>query len=179
MKNLPHLRAVGLALAVVSMAGCASHWHHPVEADGTYCHRLGTLRTSTCTPQAVPSDQADLDAKRFAADREALTVYVVRQHWADARHVVPFTVDGGSPVQTVPESFVRLRLPPGSHRLALTWEGQTAELSLDGKAGDVRFIQLVGEARASGSTYLWNADSEADARQQTMKARLVADLAVR
>lgn len=179
MKNLPHLRTLGLALAVASMAGCAGHWHHPVEADGTYCHRLGTLRTSTCTPQPVPSDQADLDAKAFAADREALTVYVVRAHWADGRHIVPFTVDGGSPVQTVPDSFVRLRLPPGSHRLALTWEGQAAARSVEGQAGDVRFIQLVGHTRASGSTFQWSADDEADGRLRAMKARLVADFAPR
>lgn len=168
-------------IALVQLAGCMTKPLQPVRDDGTYCFRIGRSYrpTLTCTTQPVPSTTADLEAKRFEPDPSALTVYLVRHRWGDVRNQVLVTVDEGTSVLTVPESFIRLRLPPGSHRVALTWEGKTATQEVDGKAGEVRFIQLAGSVWSWGSSYVWAAVERGDAQQRALKSRLIADIASR
>jgi len=175
------LHSVLMGLALVPLAGCMTKPLQSVREDGTYCHRIGKSYrpTLTCTTQPVPSATVDLEAKRFEPDPNALTVYVVRHRWGDAVNQVPVTVDEGTTVLTVPESFIRLRLPPGSHRVALAWEGKTATHEIDGKAGEVRFIQLAGSVWSWGSSYVWAAGERDDARLRALKSRLIADIASR
>jgi hypothetical protein len=82
-------------------------------------------------------------------------------------------------VLTVPESIVRLRLQPGKHELAVTWDGKSATHAVEGKAGDVRMVQLAGSLYAWESGYVWEAGDSEDARRRALKSRLVADLVIR
>jgi hypothetical protein len=62
---------IGLAaVGLVPLSGCMTKPLRPVNADGTYCYRIGkSYRPKlTCTPTAVPTDAAEADAKRFEAD---------------------------------------------------------------------------------------------------------------
>ena len=104
---------------------------------------------------------------------------MVRHRWQDKRNQVTITVDQSSSVVTVPESFARLRLQPGSHTLAVTWEGKTATQSVVGKAGDVLFVQLAGADWSWGSSYVWDTVDAQDAKQRALKSRLIADIPAR
>jgi hypothetical protein len=147
--QLPQRRTLLLGLAMVGLAplsGCMTKPIRQVNADGNCCYRIGkSYRPKlTCTPTAVPTDAVEADAKRFEADRASLTVYVLRRRWGDASMVVPVTLDGTSGVATIPESLARLRLKPGAHRLSAQWEGRSVDISFQGRAGDLRVVELVG-----------------------------------
>ena len=75
------------------------------------------------------------------------------KRWADAVNRIDMRVDGVAPVTTVPESLVRLRLAPGRHRLALSWNGIDVTTVVEGRAGEVRFVEIVGSVWAWGSSY--------------------------
>ncbi len=169
----------GLAIGVLALSGCACPWERPARADGTYCYVLGKVRNSVCTVQTVPSIDADRQAKRFQPDEQAFTLYVVRYRWADASRRVPVTIDTGSEVTTVPGSMVRLRLKPGTHRLSFTWQGETKVQTVEGRAGDVQFIQLVVSSWSWSRTCEWDSAHPDDARARALKTRLVADFDLR
>lgn len=99
---------------------------------------------------------------------------MVRKRWADGSERIDFRVEGHTPVTTVPESFVRLRLAPGRHQLTFTWNGADVTTTVEGRAGDVRFIEIVGFVWAWGSSYAWSADDEAGARKRALASRLIA-----
>ena len=71
--------------------------------------------------------------------------------------VVPATVDGAAGVATIPESLARLRLKPGAHRLSTQWEGRAEDISVQGRAGDLRVVELVGSGWAFGTSFSWEA----------------------
>ena len=59
--QLPQRRTLLIGLAAVGLvplAGCMTKPLRPVNADGTYCYRIGKSYRSklTCTPTAVPTD---------------------------------------------------------------------------------------------------------------------------
>ena len=99
---------------------------------------------------------------------------VVRNRWADVSDPIDFRVEGHAPVTTVPESLVWLRLEPGRHQLALSWNGADVDTTVEGGAGDVRFVEIVGSAWAWGRSYTWMADDEAGARKRALASRLIA-----
>lgn len=167
------------ATAILSLAGCAHRWERPVQADGTHCFAVSKSRNSTCTDAPVPTAVADLEAKRFLPDPNALTVYVVRHRWADARNQVPVSVDDGAAVLTVPESMVRYRLSPGTHKVSLAWGDKAATQTIEGRSGEVRFVQLVGSVWSWGSQYQLEAGDTTEARLRGQKSRLVADIDAR
>jgi hypothetical protein len=169
------------AMGLVPLTGCMIKPLQAVNADGTYCFRngKGALTKLTCTPAPVPAAQVENDAKRFAPDSQALTVYVLRHSLNDATTVLPFQVDGLTGATTIPESLVRLRLKPGSHRLAVQWEGQTHSIEVDGQAGELRAVELVGSGWAWRTRFQWKA-AQADAtKSRAQTAKLVADLDLR
>lgn len=171
------MAVVGLA----PIAGCMSKPIHPANADGTYCHRNGRGfgQKLTCTPTAVPTEAAEAEAKRFEADPASLTVYVLRRRWSDAGIVVPVVVDGVADAATTPESLVRLRLKPGPHRLVAHWDGQATDTLVEGLAGDLRIVELVGSGWAWGTRFNWQAASGDGAKARAMASKLVADLDLR
>lgn len=175
--NLRQTTCMGLvATALVSLGGCASRWERPVQADGTHCYVFGKQQKSACTPHAVPGMEMDQAAKRFTPDPAALTVYVVRHRANDGINPVPITMDSMSPVVSVPETFIRFRLKPGAHQLSSSWQGKTVTQTIQGQAGEVKFVQLAGSVWSWGGDYAWELDKDEQARRLTLKSRLIADV---
>jgi hypothetical protein len=159
-------------------AGCMTKPLRPANADGTYCHRIGKSYrpTLTCTPTSIPSEAVEADAKRFEPAPGKLTVFLVRKRWGDAQNVVRVSSSGVSPVDTVPESLARWRLPAGSHRLSVTWPEGSASLDIAGAAGEVIFVEVIGSVWVWGSNYRLERSDAAESRQRAMPLRLVADV---
>ena len=180
--NQRRLLMLGLGATVLAeLAGCMTKPPKSVNADGTHCYRIGkSYRPKlTCTPTAVPTDAQEAEAKRFEADPASLTVYLLRRRWADISVVVPVSVDGGARVATIPESLVRLRLKPGSHRMSAQWEGRTVDIGVEGLAGDLRVIELVGSDWAWDTGFSWET-AQADAvKSRALDSKFVADLDLR
>lgn len=137
----------GLALLA---AGCATPPSARLLDDGRYCHRAGKGLdvTSTCTSGAIPAKALQADARTLSGAPGVLTVYVIRDRWNDASGVLRVSVAGRGSLETVPESFVRLRLPPGSHRLQLEGADAAGLIEVSGQAGEVRLVELEGEVWA-------------------------------
>jgi hypothetical protein len=162
--------------ALLALGGCAHRWARPLSADGAYCVPIGRGQHSTCTTSPVPNLEADAQAKQFQPSAQVLTVYLVRKHSADYRNQVPVSVDHEAPVVTVPESFIRWRLSPGQHTLSLSWAGRVQTLDLQGRAGDMVWVELVGSVRTDASTYHYQIADAAHGRALVREARLIADL---
>lgn len=169
------LAASGSALLTT---GCMTKPLRSANADGTYCFRIGKSYrpTLTCTPTPIPSEAVEADAKRFEPSPGKLTVYLVRKRWGDAKNLVRIGREGAPAVDMVPESFVRWRLPAGSHRLTVTWPEGSAVLDITGVAGEVVFVEVIGSVWAWGSTYRLERGEAADSRQRAAQLRLVADV---
>lgn len=179
--RLTHRRSVLtglLAAGLVPLAGCMSKPVRPANSDGTYCHAIGKWhsRKLTCTTAPIPSEQAEAQAKRFEAAAGLLTVYVVRKRWGDARNVVRLTADLGPAIVTVPESFVRLRLKPGAHKLVADWDEGRAALDITGTAGEVLFVELIGSVWSWGSSYRLESGDPGESRTRALGLRMVADV---
>jgi hypothetical protein len=153
----------------------------PVNADGTYCHRIGKSYrpTRTCTPTAVPSDFVEAEAKRFDADPAALTLYILRRRWGDATVVVPVAVDSVASAATIPESLVRVRLAPGAHKVSTQWKGQELEITVEGRAGDLRAVELIGSDWPWGTSFRWVPAQADEIKTRAQASKLVADLDLR
>lgn len=178
--NLARRRTILFAVggSALLTTGCMTKPRRPANADGTYCFRIGKIDrpTLTCTPTPIPSEQAEADAKRFEPTPGKLTVYLVRKRWGDAKNLVRVSSDGSPPVDTVPESFARWRLPAGSRRLTVTWPEGSASLDIAGVAGDVVFVEVIGNVWAWGSNYRLKRGDATESRQRAMPLRLVADV---
>lgn len=179
LKRTAALAALGFS--TILLAGCALKAPRPVEADGTYCFRIGRTyrQTVTCTTAAVPSAEIEAQAKRFEATPGAVTLYVVRKRWGDVAYRVPVTIDRGPPVVTVPVSFFRVRLSPGEHEVALDWDGETHVKTLSARAGEVVFVEVVGDFWFSGARFRWGDADPACSRNRTTRARMIGDFEVR
>jgi hypothetical protein len=177
--NLARRRALLFAVggSALLTTGCMINPKRPVSADGTYCLRIGKNRRPKflCTPAPIPSEAIEADAKRFEPAPSKLTIYLVRNRWADGRNLVRVSSDGAPAVDTVPRSFARLRLPAGSHRLTVTWPDGAAGLDIAGAAGEVVFVEIVGSS-VWGSNYRLERGDAAESRQRAMQLRLVADV---
>lgn len=161
------------------LAGCATPPAPDLTAEAPYCHKSNKGRTTTCTATPAPSLNADAQAKQFAPDPTALTVYVVRRNWGDGRKLVTVLADGTAAAETLPNTMVRYKLKPGTHTIALEFEGQRPAVTVEGKAGEVRFVRLDGMVWAWKSTFTWATDGQEEIRERALKARLVADSMVR
>ena len=173
-----HAMLLAVSSSAVLTAGCMSKPLRPANADGTYCFRIGRIyRTKlTCTTAPIPSEAIEADAKRFESASGKLTVYLVRKRWSDTENVVQVSSDGASAVDTVPESFARLRLSAGSHRITVTWPAGSGSLDVAGAAGEVVFVELIGSVWAGGSNYRLERGDAAELRQRAVTLRLVADV---
>lgn len=174
--NSTPLRLLLAFTVVVGLAGCATSPPPDPAAQVPYCHKTNKGRVIACTAAPVPSLNADAQAKQFAADPNALTVYVVRRNWSDGRNFVKVQVDDGAAVETLPDTMVRYRLKPGSHSIAFEAEGQRSVLNVAGKASEVRFVRIDGVVWAWKSTFSWATESEDSIRKRALKARLIADV---
>lgn len=164
------------ALAVALLAGCAGLLPPVPEADGRLCHRAGkpSWHQVTCTRSPVPPAAEALST--LPADAQALTVYVLRGGWGDSRGRLMLSWGGQAVAESVPRSFVRLRLPPGRHSLVSQWDGGRSEADISGAAGEVRFIALEPPAWSWQRPFSWTGLSAEEARERVASARLVADV---
>lgn len=172
------LSLAALGAGALLGAGCMTRPIHPVNADGTWCYRTGNQqrKTQTCTPAPVPDALVEADAKRFESRADRLTVYVVRKRWADPVNLVNLTADDALGIETTPQSFVRMRLAPGSHRLQAIWSEGSAVVEFTGDAGEIRFIELIGWVWAWGSTYRLESGEPDQSRKRVQSVRMVGDL---
>ena len=158
------------------LAGCATPPPPDPSAELPHCYKTNKGRVIACTKAPAPSLNADAEAKRFAPDPKALTVYVVRRNWGDGRNFVKVRADKGPLVETLPDTMVRLKLQPGAHTIAFEFEGGRQSKPVEGKAGDVRFVRIDGMVWSWKSTYQWADEPDEKIRERALKARLVADL---
>jgi hypothetical protein len=70
-------------------------------------------------------------------------------------------------------------LAPGRHSLAVEWDGQRTELSIEGAPGDVHAIELVGSSWFWGDRFVWQPSTVDDLRRRAAGTRLVADVSLR
>ena len=175
-RSLPSVGIIALLLT-----GCLSIPPRPVEADGRYCHRVGKISRQklTCTVGVVPPATVDADAKRFEAVSDAATLYLLRSSWADGPHRVPVSIDRGQSTVTIPDSLMRVRLPPGQHGLEFEWEGKRALRTITLRSGEVAFVELDASVWAWSATYWWAEVDASDIRRRALKARLIADIDLR
>lgn len=173
MNNTRRRIALGTMGAVtLATAGCMTKPLRPLNADGSYCYKFGKQfrEPKTCTTGPVPSADIEASVKTFEADPQRLTVYVVRQRWADAHLLVSVSADDGQPLETLPYSFVVLRLGPGEHRLRASWRVGKADLAISGQAGEILYVELIGWAWKSSAEYrLESGDASTRARAATLK----------
>ncbi len=170
------LNLIALLASGALLAGCATPPPPDPAAELPHCYKTNKGRVIACTKLPAPSLNADAEAKRFAPDPKVLTVYVVRRNWGDGRNFVKVQADSGPAVETLPDTMVRLKLRPGTHTIAFEFEGARQSKSVEGKAGDVRFVRIDGVVWSWKSTYEWADEPEEKIRERARKARLVADL---
>lgn len=169
---------IAACLLAAGLVGCASTAPRLAAPEGGYCFRIGpTYRAHlTCTTAPIPSAAVEAEAKRFEPVPDEATLYVVRRRWADAVNRIPIRVDDQVTVDTIPNSFVRVRLPAGIHVVSMSWRGSTETRTIDIKAGDLRFVEIDGAVWSWSQHYAW-ADGDAEgARQRALKSKLIADV---
>ena len=93
--------------------------------------------------------------------------------------MVPVTVDDAASMASIPGSLARLRLKPCAHRLSAEWEGLTVDMSVQGRAGDLRIVELVGSDWAWGTSFSWDAVQADEVKSRAQASKLVADLDLR
>jgi len=165
---------IGVAAA---LAGCATPPPPDPRAEVPYCHKSNKGRVLACTGAPAPSLNADAEAKRFVPDPQALTVFVVRRNWGDGRRLVTVRVDDGPAIETLPNTMARIRLAPGTHTVAFELDGKSTPHSVEGHAGDLRFLRIDGMAWAWESRYAWADEPQEVTRALALTTRLVADVA--
>lgn len=172
-------RRVLLGMGTVGTAwltGCAGGPQRSSDQTRTYCLKnIRSMRT-ICTPERIPSADVEAEAKRFEADPDLLTVFVVRWNWTDSVRPLLLTLDGFTQVGTLPKSLVRLRLTPGDHVVAFEWDGKTRRHAIRGAAGEVRFVELTGSSFPTDPSYEWSDIDPAGAQMRARKSRLIADI---
>jgi hypothetical protein len=76
-------------------------------------------------------------------------------------------------------SLVRLRLKPGAHRVSAQWEGRSIDMSVEGRAGDLRVVELIGSGWAWGTSFTWQMAQAELVKTRAQASKLVADLDLR
>jgi len=147
----------------------------PVEADGTYCFQVSKPRNKTCTSAPVPSDSVEAAVKKFEPTPGTVTLFVVRNRWGDTSNRVPVSIDGRPPVLTIPESLIRVLLPPGEHTVAFEWNGKRNARTITARAGEIVFVELVGIAWWWGANYHWAETDSESSKKRASAAKLIAD----
>lgn len=163
-------------LCVPMLSGCASS--SPTFANDGYCYRAHARPPAKpiCLTDSMPSANADEEAKRFAPVPSRVVIYVVRHQIGDTANTVNVGILGSRFVSTIPESLVRIVVPPGVHRLGFEWKKGSGELSVLGSAGQVLFVELRGDLWLWMERYRLRM-AETSIRHRARASRLVADLA--
>lgn len=138
------------------------------------CFRVGK-RKPVCADGPMPTAAQDSAAKQMNADPRGLTLYVLRDRWADTRHVIE--IDSGTHrASTVPQTFVVMHLPAGRHSLGMTWQGRRLGIEIEGAPGEVRVVELAGAVWSWETSYRWEPLEPEAARKRLRPLRLAAAL---
>ncbi len=173
-----HILVLAASASSLALLGCASAEPDAGRRSGPYCYRNARKRPIVCTSESTPGLDVEAEAKRFEADPDALTLYVVRSGWGDTRHLVTVSVDDSRPIETVPQSMVRMRLRAGVHRIAYAFEQDQGVIEVIGAPGQVRFIRLSGDFWVWGSSFGWSPEDEMITKRRARRTRLVGDLRI-
>ena len=171
VKKLNSMNVASLA-CLVTLVGCAA----PVDqlAEKPYCHTDRGIH-AYCTKEIAPNLQRDAEAKQFASVPDALTIYIVR-YWGDGHHPVEVSFNSGAPIETVPDSMIRLRVKAGEHQIAFNVDGRSFERKISGVAGEVRLLGIVGTDWPWGnSSHAWSDDSDEQVKRKATRSRLIKD----
>jgi len=182
--------AVVAALSTVLLLGaCADVARAPADSvaqygsNDAYCYRVrpapDKARWRTCTSGPIPAPAVEAEAKRFLPVADAATVYVVRRSGRDHSERIVVDVGERGSLETIPRSFARLRLPPGSHALSFTRHGVRYTQPLQLRAGDVRFVEINANGGVGSVQYEWEIPVGSIAKDEAAISRLVADLDLR
>lgn len=173
-------RILVLAASATSLAlpGCASKGSDVSRRGGPYCYRNARNRPVVCTSESTAGLDVEAEAKRFEADPDALTVYVVRSGWGDTRHLVAVSVDDSRPLETVPQSMVRMRFRAGAHRIVCDFERDHGAIEVTGATGQVRFLRLAGDFWVWGGSFGWSPEDEEITKRRARRTRLIGDLRI-
>ncbi len=169
------LKGLAISTSIFILAGCAT----PVDqlAEKPYCH-TDRGRNAYCTKENAPSLKRDEEAKQFPSNPEALTVYLFR-YWGDGHHPLDISVNGGTAMETVPNSMIRLRVKAGSHRIAFSAGGKSFDRTISGMAGEVRLVGITGTDWSWGSSsHAWAEDSDDQVKRQARRSRLIKDISL-
>ena len=157
------------------LGGCGSTPQVPLGDHRTYCLTEGRLRRTVCTPEPIPSEMVEAEAKRFEPAAGWLTVFIVRAAWIDSARVLTVTIDEATNIGTLPHSLIRVRLKPGEHMLGFEWNNRPHRIPVRGMAGEVRFVELAGSSWPFERSYHWSDADPTGARLRAAGTRLVAD----
>jgi hypothetical protein len=187
-RQVGRLTGLGTAIAglvtTLLMTGCAAPQARTEQADTeVYCFRTpgmpDKIRHRTCTSGAIPLPGAERDAKRFEPTEGVGTIYVVRRGRADTSGTIDLTVNAVATAETIPHSFLRIRVAPGEHQLAFQWRGTRYTQPIKLNAGDVRFVLLERSGGTIGSEYEWVLPDPTYGRDKAATSKLVADVDMR
>ncbi|MBX7229594.1 MAG: hypothetical protein K1X48_08320 [Burkholderiaceae bacterium] len=82
-------------------------------------------------------------------------------------------------METVPNSMIRLRLKPGSHRISFAVAGKSYDRTVNGLAGDVKLLGVTGTDWSWGSSsHAWADDSDDQVKRQARRSRLIKDVSL-
>lgn len=170
---------VPAGFAVVALAGCASEPIRRRDPSGHACFAPLSRRRSkrlTCGDATAPTPSAEAEARQLLPHRDLFTLYILRERLGDVGNAVPVAVDGRPGLVTIPFGFARLRLSPGPHVVATRWNGQERSIQLDGKPGEVQFVELHLSNRFWGDDYEWTREGHASMAQRIRGIQFIADL---
>jgi hypothetical protein len=169
----------GVAAAILALSGCAGSPSTEV-AGSDYCHRTRGMpdapRHRTCTTAPIPAPQVEAAAKRFEPVADAGTLYVVRRSRGDSSNLLPVDLGHGVKIDTIPNSFIRVRMAPGDHTVAFDWHGVRRPMPVHLREGTITFIEL---DETDWLQYEWVGTSPARARQEALLSKMIADVDLR
>ena len=169
---------VSLLCGAAILAGCTSMPSRPPLPEDSFCR--STMRPSrpVCIEGGVPSAAAAAQVGGLPGIPGKLTVYIVRNNQSDITQLVSLKVADSAVARTLPRTFVRLQLAPGQHSLRIDWRNGASSATVQGNAGEVRYLQLKGWPYWSSLTFSLEPIDSAIAVELSQKAKLVADVVV-
>jgi len=171
-------RRVVLLAAVLVLSACAGPRPPREDATGRPCvsyrHNHRSERLCAAQPALTPAQAEAARAAPLPAGQAEVWVHWLRR--GEATHPLRLQLDGQPLAELLPAGVVRLRLPPGPHRLAVQWPGAQAGLGLVLAAGESRVFEVDSVSDAWRPGFGWRAGDAEGAARRVAAARLVADL---
>lgn len=165
-----------LALALcLGLSACGSVQMQPANRAG-FCVRHFRGQPPLCSDDAWPSADLDAKAKRFESDPSHLIVYITRYNWSDAASNIRLGLADSPDHALLPKTMIRMRLPAGRHTLNLHWKGQSPALTIDGQAGEVRFIHVINSGWWNHREVAWHEVGADEGQALALKTRLIAEI---